>query len=242
MKITEENLKNWFPRNNRFLHYCAKHYGYSFHKEEVVERAAHLAVLNVMRLVNRDQEFENEAHMVGMVMSSFRFAILNSYNNSLSVNEKNLNIRNESELTYGDGNEEEYSLYQNAIRYDPPELNNLVDLVREYCEANLPYLERRAVLEVVMGDKTLSELCNETEIKSRVVEYAMKRGMTKVRRYYKAINKELDVKKEDPNKKHIGAAYRKFQIESRLERERKNEGKRDRHSKAMSFIHSPPKV
>ena len=241
MKITEENLKNWFPRDRRFLHYCAKVYGLSFHSKDVVERASHLAVLNVMRLVNRDQEFDNEAHMVGIVMSSFRFAILNSYNNSLNVNEKNLNIRNETELTYGDS-QDEYSLYQNAIKYNPPELNNLVDLVREYCEANLPYLERRAVLEVVMGDKTLSELCNETEITSRVVEYAKKRGMTKVRKYYKAINKELDVKKEDPNKKHIGAAYRKFQAESRLERKRKIEGKRDRHSKAMSFIHSPSKV
>ena len=68
MKITERDLRNWFPADRRFLHFCAKYYGYSFRNDEVVERANHLAVLNVMRLVNRDQEFEDEAHMTGMVM------------------------------------------------------------------------------------------------------------------------------------------------------------------------------
>jgi hypothetical protein len=57
MKITDKDLRNWFPRDMRFLHFCAKYYGYSFHNNEVVERANHLAILNVMRLVNRDEEF-----------------------------------------------------------------------------------------------------------------------------------------------------------------------------------------
>ena len=39
MKITERDLRNWFPADRRFLHFCAKYYGYSFHNDEVVERA-----------------------------------------------------------------------------------------------------------------------------------------------------------------------------------------------------------
>ena len=57
-KITEDIFKDWFPKNNRFLHYCAKYYGFSFHNEAVVEEASFQAMLNVKILMYRDEEFE----------------------------------------------------------------------------------------------------------------------------------------------------------------------------------------
>ncbi len=168
MKITDKDLKAWFPADRSFLHFCAKYYGYSFHNDEVVERASHLAVLNVMRLVNRDEEFENEAHMTGIVMSSFRYAILNAYTNSLSANEKNLDVRNESEVTYGDG-DEEYSKYQANAIADTKEIDNLIDVVRDYSETNLPYLQRRALMECVIGESSMKELATDTDTSVRKV-------------------------------------------------------------------------
>jgi len=242
MKITEKDLRNWFPRDMRFLHFCAKYYGYSFHNDEVVERANHLAVLNVMRLVNRDQEFEDEAHMTGMVMSSFRYAILNSYSNSLSANEKNLEVRNDSELTYGFG-DEEYSKYQASAVADTKEINNLVDFVTEYAETNLPYLQRRALVECVIGESTMRELSEDTDTTVRQVHVAKQTAIRRIKKLIGALNEnEKKYGKEETNGKYISPSRSKLQIAIQLEPIRRDEERERNHSKAMSFIHTPPKV
>jgi len=242
MKITEKDLRNWFPRDMRFLHFCAKYYGYSFHNDEVVERANHLAVLNVMRLVNRDQEFEDEAHMTGMVMSSFRYAILNSYSNSLSANEKNLEVRNDSELTYGFG-DEEYSKYQASAVADTKEIDNLVDFVTEYAETNLPYLQRRALVECVIGESTMKELATDTDTSVRKVHLAKQKAIRRIKKLIGALDEnEKKYGKEETNGKYISPSRSKLQIAIQLEPVRRNEERERDYSKAMSFIHTPPKV
>jgi DNA-directed RNA polymerase specialized sigma24 family protein len=242
MKITERDLRNWFPRDMRFLHFCAKYYGYSFHNDEVVERANHLAVLNVMRLVNRDQEFEDEAHMTGMVMSSFRYAILNSYTNSLTANEKNLEVRNESEVTYGDGSEE-YSKYQESAVSSDKEIDNLLDVVRDYAETKLPYLERRALLECVIGESTMKELATDTDTTVRQVHLAKQKAIRRVKKLIGVLDEnEKKYGEKTDNGKYISPSRSKLQIAIQLEPIRRNEARERDYSKAMSFIHTPPKV
>ena len=242
MKITEKDLRNWFPRDMRFLHFCAKYYGYSFHNDEVVERASHLAVLNVMRLVNRDEEFEDEAHMTGMVMSSFRYAILNSYTNSLTANEKNLEVRNESEVTYGDGSEE-YSKYQESAVSNDKEIDNLIDVVRDYAETNLPYLERRALLECVIGESTMKELATDTDTTVRQVHLAKQKAIRRVKKLIGVLDEnEKKYGEQTDNGKYISPSRSKLQIAIQLEPIRRDEARERDYSKAMSFIHTPPKV
>lgn len=242
MKITDKDLRNWFPRDMRFLHFCAKYYGYSFHNDEVVERANHLAVLNVMRLVNRDEEFEDEAHMTGIVMSSFRYAILNSYSNSLSANEKNLEVRNDSELTYG-VSDEEYSKYQANAVADTKEINNLVDFVTDYAETNLPYLQRRALVECVIGESTMRELSEDTDTTVRQVHVAKQTAIRRVKKLIGVLDEnEKKYGKKETNGEYISPSRSKLQIEIQLEPVRRNEERERDYSKAMSFIHTPPKV
>ena len=242
MKITERDLRNWFPRDMRFLHFCAKYYGYSFHNDEVVERANHLAALNVMRLVNRDEEFEDEAHMTGIVMSSFRYAILNSYTNSLSANEKNLEVRNESEVTYGAG-DDEYNKYQESAVSSDKEIDNLIDVVRDYAETKLPYLERRALMECVIGESTMKELAEDTDTTVRQVHLAKQKAIRRVKKLIGALNEnEKKYGKEETNGKYISPSRSKLQIAVQLEPVRRNEERERDYSKAMSFIHTPPKV
>jgi len=242
MKITEKDLRNWFPRDMRFLHFCAKYYGYSFHNDEVVERANHLAVLNVMRLVNREQEFEDEAHMTGMVMSSFRYAILNAYTNSLSANEKNLEVRNDSELTYGFG-DEEYSKYQASAVADTKEIDNLVDFVTEYAETNLPYLQRRALVECVIGESTMKELATDTDTSVRKVHLAKQKAIRRVKKLIGVLDEnEKKYGEQTDNGKYISPSRSKLQIAIQLEPIRRDETRERDYSKAMSFVNTPPKV
>ena len=242
MKITERDLRNWFPADRRFLHFCAKYYGYSFRNDEVVERASHLAVLNVMRLVNRDEEFEDEAHMTGIVMSSFRYAILNSYSNSLTANEKNLEVRNESEVTYGDGSEE-YNKYQESAVSNDKEIDNLLDVVRDYAETKLPYLERRALLECVIGESTMKELATDTDTTVRQVHLAKQKAIRRVKKLIGVLDEnEKKYGEQTDNGKYISPSRSKLQIAIQLEPIRRDEARERDYSKAMSFIHTPPKV
>ena len=242
MKITDKDLRNWFPRDMRFLHFCAKYYGYSFHNDEVVERANHLAVLNVMRLVNRDQEFEDEAHMTGIVMSSFRYAILNSYSNSLSANEKNLEVRNDSELTYGVG-DEEYSKYQANAVADTKEINNLVDFVTEYAETNLPYLQRRALVECVMGQSTMKELATDTDTSVRKVHLAKQKAIRRVKKLIGALDEnEKKYGKEEANGEYVSPSRSKLQIAIQLEPVRRTRRESVIIARQCLSVNTPPKV
>ena len=180
--------------------------------------------------------------MTGIVMSSFRYAILNSYSNSLSANEKNLEVRNDSELTYGVG-DEEYSKYQASAVADTKEIDNLVDFVTEYAETNLPYLQRRALVECVIGESTMKELATDTDTSVRKVHLAKQKAIRRVKKLIGALNEnEKKYGKEETNGKYISPSRSKLQIAIQLEPIRRDETRERDYSKAMSFVNTPPKV
>ena len=56
-------------------------------------------------------------------------------------------------------------------------MNNLVDFVTEYAETNLPYLQRRALIECVMGQSTMKELATDTDTSVRKVQLAKQKAI-----------------------------------------------------------------
>lgn len=238
MKITEKDLRDWFPQSKRFLHYCAKYYGYSFHNNDVVDRAHFQAELNVLRLYNRGEEFEDEAHKIGVVMSCFRYAILNSYTGSLSANQKNLNMYCESDVTYGD-DEDAISLYERALVSNDKDNNNLVDIVSQFIDKNLPYTQRECFKRIVFGDKTRKEVATDLDMTQRKVELAYSKAKTRVRNYVRDLHsKEESVSRENNNNKYITEPVSKLRIQMELESAGKDEKAERDYSEAMSFIHS----
>lgn len=242
MKITNEDIKNWFPRSNRFLHFCAKYYGLTFHNDEVVEQAAYQAFLNIKRYMDRDQEFESEKEKVGMAMSAFRFAILNSYRSYQSANRRNLDSRNESELTYGfDG--DEYSVYQAAlISHDKP-YDNTLNTLKEFVEENLPYLEKKVIQECYFKEKGFKELSDELQVSRRKIELAKYRAFTKIKNY---LNREEENEKRragvTPKPSYISESRSKLRAKVLSESDDKEPSREVCYTEAMSFIHSSPKI
>lgn len=242
MKITNEDIKNWFPRDNRFLHFCAKYYGLTFPNSEVVEEASYLAIKNIMRYMDRGQEFENEKEKTGMVMSAFRFAILNSYRSYQNANRRNLDVRNDSELTYG-ASDDEVSLYQRALVSHDKTYDNTLQTLKEFVDANLPYLEKKVIQECYFSDKGFKELADELRVSRRKIELAKYRAFTKIKDYLKT--------EEENEKRRAGVTTKPSYIsESRSKLRAKILGKPIReqqkrensYTEAMSFIHSSPKI
>jgi RNA polymerase sigma factor (sigma-70 family) len=229
-KITEDRFSDWFPRNNRFLHYCAKYYGYSFHNDEVVEEAAHQAMLNVKRLMDRGEEFDSEKRLMATVMWCFRYGILSAYDKM--KRRSRLDCRTESEVTYGSGNEDDYSLYEAAcIHHDKP-YSNVSELIQQSMLEDMTWAERKIIeMYFFKGDKP-QDIKQELELTPRQFNNSYNRALAKL----KLKLKENDRSKNNKPKpqRHIVSVRKNHRVEPVV----KDTQKDSNYSKAMSFLHN----
>lgn len=234
MKLTERNIKQYFPRDRRFLHFCAKYYGLSFYNDDVVETANFKAIQNVMELIKKDIEFDDEAHLTAYVMNSFRFAILSAY--AFHDQKRwSLDVRNESELTYGD-NEDATSLYEaSAVSFDP-EYSNTIKEVKEFLKTAVTEFDATCFIRTVIDGDTPLEVATDLKTSSERVIGGRRRALTQVKRF---INKEnAQTKKiiyQSPNSNGIGKHVRESLRDKSI---RENEEKTYRYNKAMSFLYT----
>lgn len=231
MKITEENFKDWFPPDNRFLHFCAKYYGMSFRNDEVVEEAAFAAAKNVMRLWKRGEEFESEQHMMGTIMSCFRFGILNAY---ATIDRRNrVDVRSESEVTYGHS-DDEFSLYAKNLTSNDKEYNNLDELIKGTLDADLNQVEADIIRLVYYEDMKRNDVCEALDICTREYRNRLNTALTKLRRAIK----DDEPKQKESLKPYPKFTYTKVRRPVRGKPKRTNESKERDYSKAMSYLYS----
>lgn len=235
MKITERDFKEYFPKDNRFLHFCAKHYGLSFYSDEVVEEASFRALQNVMRMYKRGQEFQDEAEKTGMVMSCFRFGILNAYDEMRRRDR--LDCKNESQLTYGSG-DDEYNVYLTSAKSNDKEYDNLYALLHEFIENKLTHPERLVIKNNILEGQTYGHISGVHDISQNALRSARERALNKLRKYVKTITstehtKDLTVN----NAKYISESRSKLRIQTLIESIRKDEEERGRYGKALSFVY-----
>lgn len=77
MKLTEKKIKEFFPSDHRFIHFCAKRFGYSFYNQEAVDSAHYYSGLNLARYLRKHgREFKDERELVSVVMGSIRYGIM----------------------------------------------------------------------------------------------------------------------------------------------------------------------
>lgn len=235
MRLTEKDFKEYFPKDNRFLHYCAKHYGLSFHNDEVVEEASYRALENVMRMYNRNQEFENEAEKTGLVMSSFRYGILSAYDTI--KRRRRLDCRTESEVTYGDS-DDEYNKYQESAVSNDKEYDNLNNLLLEFIDSKLTPAERIIIKENIIGNNTYSMISSNHGITVNALRAAKERAIRKLRNYAKTITSTDHTKsKEGDNKRYVSEARSRLRIQTLIESAQEEQDKRNRYSEALAFVY-----
>lgn len=229
MKITEKNLKNWFPHDRRFLHFCARYYGYSFYNDEVVEFANEFATKNVLNMYHQGREFDNEKHMTAMVMSSFRFGILNGY--KAYDRYRKLQDRPMSDYDV----DPEFNSVLSNLEGESTEYDNTMDMIKEAMQ-KLPDVQSELVRRKFLNHENLSDIA-----KSLGISY------TDARRHERHALKQLrdDIENETPRKPEHKDQYPKYKdpIESlpapvRSKPPRTNKAADSSHSEAMSFLYS----
>jgi RNA polymerase sigma factor (sigma-70 family) len=229
-KITEKDIKGWFPRDRRFLHFCAKYYGYSFHNDEVVEYANEYAIRYITKLFNEGREFDNEQHMTGIVMSSFRFAILNGY--SAYQRSKRLGSRPMSDYDgEGDYNSVMISLSDGSKEYD-----NINEVLKMIMDKELTDREREIIKRHYFDGDSLKDIVRHLEVSytdgRRIMRNAMKKLKTVLNHEEP---REIEYKDKYPKRKEIVGTLPKPVRNKPID---SNKAKTESYTKAMSFLYS----
>lgn len=244
MKLTERHLGEFFPRDMRFTYYVAKTYGYNFYNDDAAERANEYAMESVLKIYNSEMEFDSNEHLYGFIMSTFRYAILNSFRKKAA---DKLETYNESQLTYGEG-DEEYSIYRKTAIVEGAEysdtLEKTLDIVKKYFNCNeyrvfeLNYLHKYAIAEIAqdMDIPQKSVLAIRRRIQKKINEIKLKLDEDGTQREKERIAKR---KSEAITKSDIQTNLR-VREEARSRRAQEDKEIRVRGAEALSWIDLNP--
>ena len=233
MELTEKKLGEFFPANNRFIYYCAKHYKYTFHSDDIVDDARYYSVLNVLRYTKKNGNvFKDEPEMVSVIMSCIRYGILSAFSDRDS-RKKKVDSRPFSDFEFESKGKGVFNLIDAHLGVDPKEENHYKVLLDILIEHRLSDLQKRVLQECIIGEKTAKEFSVEHEVSEGAVanaKFAIKY------RFKKLIEKEDE--QSSNHKEPLPQVERRVRIDNRNQSESAHEEKEYRYLKAMSFLHS----
>lgn len=230
----------------RFTHYAAKIYGYKFKNADAADKANAMAMEKVLKLYREEMEFENNKHLYGFIMNTFRYAILNSFRKKSA---DKLETYNESQLTYGEG-KEEYSVYYNSATSSDKEYSDSAKTMIDIMKKSFSDIEFRVFYLKYEYDYSVKEIANDLEISTAAVSTIKRR----IQKKFNQIKLNLDEDGVEREKKLAEKAKSKailrasihsnirLREEARNRRVEKNEKKRVCRSEALSWINIDPQI
>jgi RNA polymerase sigma factor (sigma-70 family) len=235
MKLTEKHLREFFPRDMRFVHFVARRYGLSFHNDEAVEKANFYAQRDIIKIYNKGIEFENKEHLYGYVMNAIRYSILRSYKKL--VNEENLDIRPESDYIYGDG-EEQFSKMES---YTPPvdiDYDDCAEDTYQMLSKTLSPIEAKVLHLRYKKDLKPKEIANELDTTTYNVKKISFRIITKYNKLTNRIkSKEYEYSLENKNAlQSVQQAERRLQEQTQRQSSAAYKEKRKCYNETMSWL------
>jgi len=239
MRITEKHLKEFFPKDMRFTHYVAKINGFRFKDEWAVEKANYIAMCNVLSMYNKGREFDDKKHLYGIVVNTFRYAILSSFTKT-KVDKLPLHVESEMINDYGDG---EYSKYQTMLVDDQLEYDNTAESISQMMIKELSDFDGDVFK--LLTEKSLSptEISKELDVPYYTIDLSRRRIKSKLNSILRNENERTQERKHSAREQDK-LAIREANIETRrrlrekARRERAEEKKRQgaRGSEAMSWL------
>ena len=152
MKLTAKKLNDFFGADT-FVKFVGKKYGWFCKNDDDLAEVRFFSIRACMRAV--DKEFEDDKHLYGFVEKCVANAYLSMLNDK-QLQKNNLPIANESELTYGDG-EESFSLYEIYAVSDSPEYDNKMEYLYKVMD-NVLSQDEREFFSLRMQGKTYQEI------------------------------------------------------------------------------------
>jgi hypothetical protein len=246
MKLTERHIREFFPRDMRFTHYVAKKYGYNFKDEFAVEKANSIAMERVIEMYNDGMEFENKEHLYGYIMTSFKFSILTSFDKRAA---DKLEYYNESQLTYGEG-DEEYNKFLATAVVEPEEYSNSAEKIIQLMKATMNPIEFKIFELKYNYNYTTPIIAREVELSCAKVSTIQRRIKNKFNKIKQKLDEDgIETEKERAQIRKNKAVERareqanlRLRIEARDKRIKEDEKERIRRAETLSWININSKV
>jgi len=192
MILKPNRLIDFFPDDNRFLHFVAKKNGLFFLNDDDVESARFFALQSVMRLVNSEYEFEDEKHLYSVVEMN----VLRGIYRMIEWNSSNKNsqdIRPESDFI-GSDDAEGLHTHITTARADVKDYDNTLEFIEEVAQEILDDIGY-AVYELTLGDVARKDISERLGISTEAVRQRQKSNVKKLKNYYdKYENDQKDIR------------------------------------------------
>lgn len=245
MELTEKKLREFFPSNHRFIHFCAKKYGYTFYNQEAVDSAHYYSAINLSRYFKKHgREFEDEKSMVSVIMGAIRYGILTAVSDksrrASRKYKKSVETIYEADL-YNVEDQRDSKYDRACISYDNPA--DGTHMLIEHFKSLADTLEVLVFEEHIIKGLTLKEVSVEHRQTERDLLNAKQRVRTKFKRLIKDEQQDLQdaqgiVNHEEP----IRQADKDVQEEHGYRRLLEEQSQERSYSKTMSFLHSKKEI
>lgn len=235
MRITEDHIREFFPKDMRFTHYVAKRFGFKFRSDYDVDKANYKALEAVMSFYNKGVEFKNRAHLDGAMIHIFKLSILNSFKKK-KVDK--LNLMFESQLFEYVEDRTGYNKYQQqAVDKSHQDYDNTADVLKN--ELLLLLTEFEAKVFLLLHDKDLKpvEISKKLNVNYREIEKARLRIKTKFKQIIKNERHQFRDQQQElavsENSTQTNKAVRGSASDKHPEQDKKE---RDRSTSAMLWL------
>jgi len=237
MELTEKKMGEFFPLNNRFIHYCAKHYKYTFHNDDTVNDARYYSVVNVMAYLKKHgNNFKDEPEMVSMVMSCIRYGILSAFSKK-DFRKKQIDLRPFADFdatsTFGSNAGDSFNIADYYMPTEEQEDLSYLTLYNELVEHRLSDFQNKVLQECLINGIGVKEFALEHEVSESSVITAKRN----IRNKFKKLIKEEDGQVIS-NQEYVPQVERRVRKNHGHQSELENEKKEYSYLKAMSFLHS----
>lgn len=237
MKLTEKKMGEFFPLNNRFIYYCAKHYKYTFHHDDTVNDARYYSVMNVMNYLKKHgNNFKDEPEMVSMVMSCIRYGILSAFSKK-DFRKKQIDLKPfadfETRSTFGSNAGDSFNIVDYYMPTDEQEDLSYLTLYNELVEHELSDFQNKVLQECLINGVGVKVFALEHEVSESSVTTAKRNIRKKFKKLIKEEHEQVTSYQE-----HVPQVERRVRKNHGHQSELENEKKEYSYLKAMSFLHS----
>jgi len=190
MILNSSKLIEYFPSDNRFMHFVARKNGMFFRNDDDVESARFFAIESVMRLVNSEYEFEDDLHLYSVVEMNVLRGIYRMIEwNSAKKNSQD--IRPESDFI-GSEDEDGLRTYIQMAKAESIPYDNTLDLIEEYAQEVLDDVGY-AVYEMTLTDMSRKDIAEAIGISTEAVRQRQNSNVKKLKfKYDKYENDKTD--------------------------------------------------
>lgn len=235
MRITEDHIREFFPKDMRFTHYVAKRFGFKFRSDYDVDKANYKALEAVLSLYNRGIEFKDRSHLDGTMIHVFKFSILNSFKKK-KVDK--LDLMFESQLFEYVEDRIGYNKYQQkAVDKSNKDYDNTADVLKDELLSLLTEFESKVFLLLHDKDLTPVEISKKLNVNYKEIEKARLRIKTKFKQIIKNERHQFRDQQQElavsENSTQTNKAVRGSASDKHPEQDKKE---RDRSTSAMLWL------